>query len=243
MIEIQTETDIKLLRQTALVLEHENERLHQRIGELVAALAKAQGQDASTQLQLELLQLNEQLAAQRKALFGRSSERRSPPQTGDAEKTPKPPRTGHGPRAQAALPLVETVHTLDAPDQICTACGGALSEMAGQFEESEEIDVVERSFRIVRHKRQKYRCACGGCIDTALGPPKLIPGGRYSIDFAVAVAVAKFVDHLPLARQVRQMARAGLTVDTQTLWEQLQAQYRHLVPTYEALHSHVLTPR
>lgn len=240
MIKIETETDIQLLRQVALLQEREIDQLHRRIGELVAALAKAQGQEATAALQLELLHLNEQLAAQRKALFGRSSERRSPPQSSDAEKTPKPPRTGHGPRAQAALPLVEVVHTLDAPDQICTACGGALSEMAGQFEESEEIDVVERSFQIVRHKRQKYRCACGGCIDTALGPPKLVPGGRYSVDFAVAVAVGKYVDHVPLARQVRQMARAGLTVESQTLWDQLQALQRHLLPTYEALHAHVL---
>ena len=41
--------------------------------------------------------------------------------------------------------------------------------------------------------------------------------------------------HLPLARQVRQMARAGLTVDTQTLWDQLLALSQHLTPTYDAL--------
>jgi len=240
VIEIETETDVTLLRQVALLQEREIERLHRRISQLVGALAKAQGQDATVALQLELLQLQEQLAAQRKALFGRSSERRTRPSSSDALGSPKA-KTGHGPRAQTELPLVEVVHPLDPADQVCTACGGTLNEMAGQFEESEEIDVVERSFRIVRHKRQKYRCACGGCIDTALGPPKLIPGGRYSIDFAVAVAVAKYVDHLPLARQVRQMARAGLTVDTQTLWDQLQALHHHLVPTYEALHAQVLT--
>jgi transposase len=131
------------------------------------------------------------------------------------------------------------VHTLDAPDQVCPQCGGDLQAWAGQFEEAEEIDVVERSFRIVRHQRQKYRCRCGSCIDTALGPPKLVPGGRYSIDFAVAVAVGKYLDHLPLARQVRQMARADLTVDTQTLWDQLLALHRHLTPTYEALLAYV----
>jgi transposase len=242
VINLQNETDINVLRQVALLQERENEYLHRRIGELVAALAKAQGQDATAQLQLELLQLKEQLAHAQQRLFGRSSERRPGPQTQDAtEKTPaQPPRTGHGPRAQTALPLVEKVHTLDAPDQVCTACGGALTEMAGQFEESEEVDLVERSFHIVRHKRQKYRCACGGCIDTALGPPKLIPGGRYSVDFAVAVAVAKFLDHLPLHRQVRQMARAGLTIDTQTLWDQLQVLARHLAPSLEALHGFVL---
>src|SRR5213593_4147886 len=46
--------------------------------------------------------------------------------------------------------------------------------------------------------------------------------------------------HLPLARQVRQMARLGLTTDTQTLWDQLHALYRHLQPTAEALHALVL---
>src|SRR5207253_1311526 len=88
---------------------------------------------------------------------------------------------------------------------------------------------------------QKYRCRCGGCVVTAPGPAKLVPGGRYSVAFAVTVAVAKYLDHLPLARQVRQMARAGLIVDTQTLWDQLLALSHHLTPTYEALLADVLT--
>src|SRR5207249_4581951 len=50
-----------------------------------------------------------------------------------------------------------------------------------------------------------------------------------------------YLDHLPLARQVRQMARAGLSVDTQTLWDQLLALSHHLTPTYEALGADVLT--
>jgi hypothetical protein len=48
----------------------------------------------------------------------------------------------------------------------------------------------------------------------ALGPDKLVPSGRYSTDFAVDVAIAKFADHMPLERQVRQMARDGLDVDS-----------------------------
>jgi transposase len=113
--------------------------------------------------------------------------------------------------------------------------------MTDQFEEADEIDVVERSFRVVRHKRQKYRCRCGAGIETALGPDKLVAGGRYSIDFAVDVAIAKFADHLPLERQVRQMARDGLDVDSSTLWEQTWHLSRHLLPTYEANHAHVLS--
>jgi transposase len=47
--------------------------------------------------------------------------------------------------------------------------------------------------------------------------------------------VAKYADHLPLERQVRMMAREGLRLDSQTLWDQLNALARHLEPTYEAL--------
>src|SRR5207245_1819380 len=91
------------------------------------------------------------------------------------------------------------------------------------------------------HSRTKHRGRCGGGGLTAPGPAKLVAGGRYAVDFAVSVAVAKYVDHLPLARRVRQMARAGLTVDTQTLWDQLLALSHHLTPTYEALCADVRT--
>jgi transposase len=244
VIDLSRESRPEVLRQVARLQQQEIEKLHRRLGELAAALAKAKGEDATKALQLELLRLREQLAAREQKLFGRSSEQRRTPgpkasSPGDAT-DPAPVRRGHGPRSQPELPLVEVVHTLDEPDRACPACGGELAEMTGQSEDSEEIDVIERSYRVVRHRRQKYRCACGGCVDTALGPPKLVPGGRYSVDFAVAVAVAKYVDHLPLARQVRQMARAGLAIDTQTLWDQLLSLHRHLLPSYEALHDLVL---
>lgn len=51
------------------------------------------------------------------------------------------------------------------------------------------------------------------------------------------VAIAKFSDRLPLERQ---MARDGLAVDSSTLWEQHWFLSRHLLPTYEANHAHVL---
>jgi transposase len=236
-VQLAAETDLERLRQMALLLEAENARLHRRRVELTRALAEATGA-AHAQLELELRHLEEQLAARTRALFAPSSERRAAPAT-EPPAAPPTPR-GHGPRAQPELPGIDVLHTLDAPDQVCPQCGGDLGPWEGQFEEAEEIDVVERSFRVVRHRRQKYRCRCGQCIDTALGPPKLIPGGRYSVDFAVAVAVGKYLDHLPLARQVRQMARAGLRIDTQTLWDQLAALSRHLEPTYAALVDDVL---
>ena len=238
MLNLATETDIERLRQAALLLEQENVRLFRRLENPVAELAEARGEDARS-LQLEIECLKEQLANRTKALFGDSSERRPCAEHKTDER--KEPRRGHGPREQKVLPIVEVIHELDEPDQACPSCGGDLQPIAGQFEEADEIDVVERSFRVVRHKRQKYRCRCGAGIETALGPDKLVPGGRYSIDFAVDVAIAKFADHLPLERQVRQMARDGLDVDSSTLWEQTWFLSQHLLPTYEANHAHVLS--
>lgn len=239
MVRIEVERDIERLREVARLLEAENARLHTRLAELTAALAAARGDEPTVALQLELLRLHEQLAVRTRALFSPSSEQRGGPHSEAA--ADHAPKRGHGPREQPSLPLVEVVHTLDPPDEMCPQCGGHLEAWNDQYEEADEIDVVERSFRLVRHKRQKYRCRCGGCVETALGPPKLTPGGRYSVGFAVGVAVAKYADHMPLARQVKQMARLGLTIDTQTLWDQLAALAHHLEPTHDALHAHVLT--
>jgi hypothetical protein len=40
-------------------------------------------------------------------------------------------------------------------------------------EESEEIDIVDVKYVLTKHRRQKYRCRCGACIETAPGPLKL----------------------------------------------------------------------
>jgi transposase len=226
--------DGEQLRQAAKLLERENERLLRQVLELKQKLASAEGKGSE---QLELLaELERQLAARNRKLFGDSSEKRGSSKTSQE----KPSQAGHGPREQPTLAIIEREHVLDAADHVCPSCGGHLAEMAGQTEDAEEVDVLERQFVLVRHKRKKYRCACGGCIETAIGPDKLIPGGRYAIDFAVSVAIAKYTDHLPLERQVRIMKRQGLVVDSQTLWDQINALARHLQPAHEALRSYVL---
>jgi len=194
MLQISTERDIERLRQVALLQEAEIHRLLARLAELTRQLAEARGEDVVRALQLELTVINEQLAARNRALYGTSPEKRRRGDEEDGGKA-KTPQSGHPRRAQRDLPIVEVVHELDEADKACPKCGGELWEWAGQFEAAEEIDVIERSFRIVRHLRQKYRCGCGECIETALGPQKLVPGGRYSVDFAIEVAVAKYLDH------------------------------------------------
>jgi len=225
MVELADERDVDTLRQISLLLDRENQRLIAKNLQLTAELARLRGVTDPAQLELALQQQLEQARAQALARDAR------PPATPRT----RPSRPGHGPRAQPALPSVDIRHEL-APDQrACPACGGDVTAMAGQYETSERVTTVKLTYHIEHHLRQKYRCGCNGAVVTAPGPAPLIPGGRYAPEFAVGVAVAKYADHLPLERQVRMMARVGLIVESQTLWDQLNALARHLEPTYEAL--------
>jgi transposase len=60
------------------------------------------------------------------------------------------------------------------------------------------------------------------------------------VEFAVEVALQKYAYHLPLERQVRMMRHEGLLCDSQTLWDQLEALGRLLLPTYQRIHGLVL---
>jgi transposase len=186
--------DPERLHQAATLLETENKKLIEKNLELQARVDAVEGREPGT-LQMRIAELEQQLSVRNQALFGDESEKRNRQQR-RADK--KKAQTGHGPRDQAELAQIEQVHTLDAADEMCPKCGGELQVFEGQFEEAAEVDVVERRFVLVKHKRQKYRCGCGGCIETAEGAPKLQKSGRYSVGFATAVAVGKYADHLPL---------------------------------------------
>ena len=231
-------TDVKTLQQVASHLEKSTIRLSQENARLRAQVARLRGRDVDPQMELELLK--EQLAAMQRMVFGESSERRPSDQQGIEGKS-KRPRRGHGPKSQPDLPIEVVSHTLEEEDRKCPVCGEVMVEMVGdQAEESEEITVIAAEYKILKHRRQVYHCRCGGHAKTAPGPARLIPGGRYSTDFAVHVAEQKYLDHLPLERQARAMGRAGLDVDSQTLWDQIDALARHLEPTYEELCACVL---
>ena len=94
-------------------------------------------------------------------------------------------------------------------------------EIPDFFETSFEITVTERVFTKVEHRRQKYKVTnCSTkkeTIVTAPGPVKLLPGSRYSVDFALSVVAGKFLNHMPYERQRKDMSRLGLDVPVMTL--------------------------
>jgi transposase len=232
-VDLRREHDIEQLRRLALAQQVQIEQL---LGVLQAKCEELQALKGDPAELQQTLALVETLTKQKQAAAAAST---TPP-AGNAKKKPKP-RERSGPTEQPHLPYEERVFELDKPDCTCPSCGGELRAMDGQFEESEMIDVVEVRYRVVKLKRQKYTCRCGGTVKTALGPERAVRGGRYSLDFAIKVALDKSLDHLPLARQERIMRRHGLEVTTQTLWDQIDALARRLKLSDTALLKHALT--
>jgi len=229
VVELTKEHDLETLRQISLLLDRENQRLITKTLELTAEVARLRGVSDPTQLQLAVLQELEQRRAQ---VFHRDASASS---SESAARPQRPLHPGHGPRSQPTLPVVEIRHELPTDDRQCPACGGELMEMTGQAETADRITTVKLTYQVEHHVRQKYRCACNGAVVTAPGPVQVQPGSRYAPEFGIGVAVAKYTDHLPLERQVKMMAREGLVIDSQTLWDQLAAIAHHLTPTYDAL--------
>ena len=230
--------DFDTMKQVATLLEKENARLHRRLQTLAEQLAAERGQQGNKQYELEVVRLQEQMAALQRKLFAASSERRPKDKPAGDDKAKADPPTGR--REQKQLCIEEVIHELDEADRACVCCGKPLSQWQGQSQDSEEIDIVARQFVLKKHVRKKYRCNCGAAPVTADGPLRLPGGGLYSLDFVIQVVLDKYWLHLPLERQARDMVRLGLDMGTSTLWDQIEKLARVLSPAYDALRPYVI---
>ena len=232
-MDLRSEKDPEQLRRIALAQQVQIEQLLRLVATQATELGAFKGNDDELQQKLALL---EEMTRKARVVEKQQDESARP---SDSTKTRKP-RTHFGNTDQPSLPIIEQTFELDGADKTCPSCGGGLAPMQGQFETSEMVDVVEVSYRVIKVKQQKYACRCGGCVETAPGPERAVPGGRYSLDFAVKVAIDKYLDHIPLARQERILRRHGLIVTSQTLWDQLSVLGRRLESASRALMARVL---
>ena len=121
--------DVEQLRQVAILLEKENENLHQRLARQVSELAKLRGEEPTSALQLELTRLKEQLNLATKRAKGNRSERRKRDK-GKKKRRDKQP--GHGPREQPRLPIDVQTHVLGETELSCGSCRGELRRANGR---------------------------------------------------------------------------------------------------------------
>jgi transposase len=236
-VRVAEEPNIELLRQKAAVLEADNERLSRRISELVREVLTLKGMTPE-QVALNLPGLLPKPATVPSSKLTKpGSEQRLHAPQGEQ---PGKAQRGHGPTAQPNLPVIDETYVADEADKTCPKCGGALEEWEGQEDETELVDVIERQWVVRKRKQQKLRCRCGDCVETAEAPPPLIKGGRYAPGVGLAVATGKYLDQIPLDRQVQMARRQGAQLTTQTLWDQVSALAELEMPLYERIKKAIL---
>jgi transposase len=204
----------------------------------------------------------ESLKVLRKKFFGKSSEK-SPKDHPRDRASDEPELTVHsqnllpplGKKKTRDLPVEERLHEASREDLVSMSKSLGLAnpsaeqweEIAGLFEIRSEIEITERSFKTIRHKRKKYRLKSEFALPEkemiipAPGPVKLVPGSAYSIEFAVETVTDKYLNHLPLERQCRMMASQGLHgMQTQVLYNLAKLASMHLESVVERIKLEIL---
>lgn len=221
--------DVEQLKAMLLQLQQEKQSLSEEVIELKSAV------------QL----LTEQLNLSKSKRFAAQSEKHPKGTFNEAEQQNKPEPKHH---KKGRKPLPEgleretRIHTLNAPH--CDCCGDAMHECGS--ETSEELKIIPQKVSVIRHQRTKY--ACRTCEKTALKsqiittpkPASMIPKSIASPETLAAVATAKYVDALPLYRQVDILKRADIDISRGTLanWcVQLGAKVKVLV---DAMKQHLI---
>jgi transposase len=228
--DLEREQNIEELRRIALAQQAQIQQLMELISRKSREIDKLRGKPGDIQLTLKMLAELQAKAKQTQQALAKADSK---------PKAERKSRASTGPTPQPMLPIIEQTFTLDDADRACPSCGGDLKPMKDQFDESEMIDVIEVSYHLVKVKQQKYVCRCGGCVETAIGPARALPGSRYSLAFAIKVCLDKWLDHIPLERQVRILERHRLVVSSSTLWDLAYAIAKRLSIVEVALFDHV----
>ncbi len=110
----------------------------------------------------------------------------------------------------------DIIHDIPEADKICPHDGTALKFIGEEI--SEQLDIVPAKIKALRHRRKKYACpCCEKYLITATKPPQPIEKSIAAPGLLAYITVSKYVDSLPLYRQVNIFKRIGIDMDRGTL--------------------------
>lgn len=208
--------DIDQLKAMLLELQQQNEAKDKLLAEKQKEVA-----ELTTKVQL----LVEQLNLSKSKRFASQSEKIPKGIFNEAEQQNTVSKFESQKKKRGRKPLPEELerevhkHELNAP--YCECCNEPLHQCG--VETSEELKIIPQKVSVIRHERTKY--ACRQCekthteskIVTAPKPASMIPKSLGSADAFAAVVTAKYVDALPLYRQVDILNRSGIDISRATL--------------------------
>ncbi|WP_226662950.1 IS66 family transposase [Microbulbifer aggregans] len=124
------------------------------------------------------------------------------------------------------------------PDNTQCDCGCQLQRIGEDI--SEKLDYTPGTFTVERHIRGKWACKRCERITQAPVPLQIIDKGIPTSGLLAHLLIAKYADHLPLYRQEKIFARAGLAISRSTLAEWVGRCGVALQPLVDALREELL---
>jgi transposase len=134
------------------------------------------------------------------------------------------------------LPRVTTVHEPDCSG--CERCGGALVKVGEHIRERLACKPIE--FFVRREVFPQYACRPCDRIVAQPVPPAILDRSQAAPSLLAQVAIAKYLDHLPLYRQEAIYARSGVALSRSTLAEWIGAVGVALQPVVDAVRRELL---
>jgi transposase len=213
-------------------MQAENERLREVLRQIETEKALRE----QAQLNFE-----ENLRILRREIFGKSSERRveatdRPPDKSQtdalifSQSAYPAPESRENAKAQIPKEIIEHVisdeslRSESAVREIANPAASQWQELKNVFDDVTLLQVHERRYVLELHRKKKYKLKSEfntsdkDVILTAEGPSGLLPGMNYTTEFVASVVADKYISHMPLERQTREMESLGVkNIKTSTL--------------------------
>ncbi len=114
------------------------------------------------------------------------------------------------------FPKQQEIHDLEEAQKFCPHDGAQLREMG--VETTQEVSYTPSRIKVIEHVYKKYCCSeCDSYIASAPRIKRAIPGIIGAPDLLAYIAVAKYIDHLPLYRQEAILDRNGFSITRATM--------------------------
>ena len=213
----------------------------------------------NAELKSELLMIKQEMTQLRRMIFGSKSERFVPAQNPDQLSLDITPEE---PSEVTAIPQKKKIEAYDRkvpsdqkihpvrqgfpehlPREITIIKPeGDLSGCKKMGEEiTEVLDLIEPKFFVKRFVREKYVHEQTGKISIGELPSRAIDKSLFGENLIAQIITNKYVDHLPLYRQIERFKRDGMTLSASTLNDTVKNSCGLLKPLYQHLREQVLS--
>jgi transposase len=229
---MQRDGEVQQLRDTVMTLEQALNVRSLEIEQLKLQLAKLKRMQFGRKSE-KLDRKIEQLETRLEDLIAEdgASEQKAVLPASNARKVARQPLPDHLPRED---------NVIEPLDLACSKCGGKLKPLGEDV--SEQLELIDSAFKVIRHIRRKKACACCDHIVQAPAPSRPIERGIAGPGLLAHILVSKFADHQPLYRQSAIYARDGVELDRSTMARWVGACGALMRPLVDALQRYVLQP-